>query len=996
MPRSEKDIVNEFFYNGYTRVWPGATPQQMLNIYCCELDRLFAAFASKENYYQEFARDYRLAAELRSKVPAHKLKEQEQPTDGQHDTPFYAPPTMALQPYTIYPSDKGVVFKYYQDEILTISFRKFFNYLEHYIKVLRETFPEEMSKQKGIDQANAITIQQLREDLDNPRRNEFARRQAQTRLSVLENTGNWDMRLEELRAFEWSKFFKKVSKTVMFWKTNEVAGNPNATFTGSKKLALHQGDLVSFKQLDCADTLTSLTADALSNYTDLEVLGDYVHLRTLALRHMHIKDISFVANLTALDELILYNNEISDITPLANLPKLNHLYLVRNPIKDLSPLKTLPNLRTLFVDVDQVPTKADRDALPQYVTLKILKAKLQDPNPEDHIPKFTVDLVEQRKPRGHRKSFKGPAVQPAASAKPQTPPKDPNKLEIRDRYLYSGITNSLGHTPAVRYDIIKLKNLDCSNTIELQPDHTFLDQPGDFSCLKDATSLRTLILDGRLVNDFSFLSSCTNLREVSLSHTGITDLFPLFGLKNLKKLTLLGCPDLILDKDTILWMQTIPQLYLDPQQSAFIFEKSFTTFLGQCQNLGVNPVLRTELTSDPHALELELNSPRNAQAEMLFALDSFDFMAASAGGAGDAEAAKNELEPQPSPEQQQMLSMVQNPLSTEVMPSELAFYFRRLSFIGTHTYLQFLKRIKEWDGTAADTHTQIWLLTAQGALNHPLPYPWLEDFRRYGVQQQLYLNQCQEIGRANHAVFMQMLELVTSAHPPVSAKHAEQQQQALIDEIQTVAYSMPYRNEDGKFSYPDSAAIEEDAAEYDDDFDDDDADGTDDAEQFRPFATFDPQIQDQLFALFKQLQTRPEQPNLTLAKFWRKQLPFLVTYQPDAAAAAAAGAAENAASAPAPTEQSLKQNNHSLLELGYSIYLLDVESGAILRMVPDTKLKAEQVAPNLIYFMYNWPQILLAPPKPDQAAQAAQAAQPEAKQGSTASPKGPTYTTWEA
>ena len=105
--------------------------------------------------------------------------------------------------------------------------------------------------------------------------------------------------------------------------------------------------------------LTNLTKLELSirNFddTDLTPLIGLTNLTSFRLAFggfdVHpVRDISRLADLTALTRLDLWHNQISDLTPLAGLTNLRHLDLSNNPISDISPLANLTNLNTLSLD----------------------------------------------------------------------------------------------------------------------------------------------------------------------------------------------------------------------------------------------------------------------------------------------------------------------------------------------------------------------------------------------------------------------------------------------------------------------------------------------------------------------------------------------------------------------------------------------------------------------------------------------------------------------
>ena len=81
-------------------------------------------------------------------------------------------------------------------------------------------------------------------------------------------------------------------------------------------------------------------------------------MRVLDLSGVGVKDITPLANLTALESLLLDRNAIVDITPLSGLKNLKNLWLAENPILDFSPLAQLPGVELdIEIDLSQIGPK---------------------------------------------------------------------------------------------------------------------------------------------------------------------------------------------------------------------------------------------------------------------------------------------------------------------------------------------------------------------------------------------------------------------------------------------------------------------------------------------------------------------------------------------------------------------------------------------------------------------------------------------------------------
>ena len=323
----------------------------------------------------------------------------------------------------------------------------------------------------------------------------------------------------------------------------KVAGNKNATFEKQKSLTLKPGDIYSLKQLKCQNTLRYLVMNGLTKVKDLNVLSEYTNLRTLYMRSMDIEDISFISTLTNITELGLPGNKITDLSPLENLKNLDHLYIVDNPVTDFSVVEKLPSLKVIYTDINQMPDSTAWDKIPKRVALRVLSfVPTGDFYYETtEVYKRNIELESKKEEEADN------AYKLAANGKNEPEkkaPKDSKHLQIKDRWLYSGLYNSLGYTPSVKYDLTKVKTLSCADNIRLVDDLLFLNELGDYSCLEAAVNLRDLNLSNRVINDFQWLKNCVNLKRLDLSHTDFDDLSLLLGMKNLTNLSLAGCKNL--------------------------------------------------------------------------------------------------------------------------------------------------------------------------------------------------------------------------------------------------------------------------------------------------------------------------------------------------------------------------------------------------------------------------------------------------------------------
>lgn len=646
---------------------------------------------------------------------------------------------------------------------------------------------------------------------------------------------------------------------------------------------------------------------------------------------MHVKDISFVANLTNLDELILANNDIEDISPIAYLPKLTHLYLVGNPIKDLSVLETLPRLRNVFIDVDQVPPDIKRMRINGTIT--VLKYKFIEPDKLPNggiIPNWRTELVETLQLHCKRKSRNvvepnsnnatgsnqdtlisnnSGSNKPAMQAKP-----DWRKLDIKDRYLYSGLFNSLGYTAAVVFDIQKLKKLDCSNGIALQPDHTFLNESGDFSCLNHASNLRKLNLSNRYVKDFSFLSKCHNLTHLNVSRTNLKDLSILHDLKSLRSLDITGCTQLTLTQQDLLWLPKVSDLFLDFNQITLIADSALTIFVGLNHDYGGTVVLRNAFTSKEQGMTDSYEPDRE---------NSFSH---------------SKLTEQLNEERfEKNLATLK---AQDITPPDFGIVYSPFNHLGLRTYFQFLMYVQNWTGTIdypvtdnldsvaqsnslnqtskADSLASVaqpdnsaltkqitpttqktgklhwWLLNAQNVLEHPMEYPWQKEFTEYGIAKTKYQTDLAASNASIQSCLDKIRSLIASVYPNTPQHQLDE---IILDELEDLEWLSKVAKE------PNSQEQIEEA-----------------------FNKIDIRIRAQVREQFDHMLTIPEPQVPKLNQVWHECMPFLATTS---------------------SENSQVQ-----------IWMIGLRDGCVYKLIKSRKLQAKKVAGNFWAFMISWPQLL--------------------------------------
>ncbi len=217
----------------------------------------------------------------------------------------------------------------------------------------------------------------------------------------------------------------------------------------------------------------------------------------------NITDISYVYNLTNLEELNLRKNNISDISGLANLTNLKSLALDNNNITDISPLANLTSLESLLLNETNID---DISALSSLSNLRVLQ--LEDTSLSSLAP-------------------------------------------------LSGLTN-LEWLVASSNNLTSLTGLE--NLTKLTSAHLSNNNISDISALANLTNLDYLLLDINNISDISALANLTNLRRLVAFDNNIVDISP---LKNMDKLEYLNLGDnKIIDISSLSNLQELEELYL--------------------------------------------------------------------------------------------------------------------------------------------------------------------------------------------------------------------------------------------------------------------------------------------------------------------------------------------------------------------------------------------------------------------------------------------------
>jgi Leucine-rich repeat (LRR) protein len=115
-------------------------------------------------------------------------------------------------------------------------------------------------------------------------------------------------------------------------------------FPELRSLTINSDDI---KDISFLSNLTKLEELFLNKITNIQAVSELTKLKKLSVSSSNIEDIHFLSNLTELEELDLSRNEINDIQIISELTKLKKLKLYNNNIKDIGPLKKLKYLKTI-------------------------------------------------------------------------------------------------------------------------------------------------------------------------------------------------------------------------------------------------------------------------------------------------------------------------------------------------------------------------------------------------------------------------------------------------------------------------------------------------------------------------------------------------------------------------------------------------------------------------------------------------------------------------
>ena len=292
----------------------------------------------------------------------------------------------------------------------------------------------------------------------------------------------------------------------------------------------------------------------------LEPLGQMTKLVKLGFSSS-MRDISFIGNLTSLEELradgcrelpqgLLQlkklkifcspGGELSDISLLAQIPTLEAVDLSWNLVKDLTPLARLPLVELYLAGNPIEDYSPIRDLYPKLLGRNFEYIEMIQPENPDAVITFPDPVMEKKvraamgMPEGDITAGDAAQVTKLVLSN-EWMPQIPREAQVRD-------LTGIGH-------FINLRELEAMfNAI------------GDISSLAGLTEMRRLELGGNAVSDISALAGLTRLESLTLFGNGVRDISPLSGLTQLNFLNLGGMP--LYDVSPLARLTKIDNLYL--------------------------------------------------------------------------------------------------------------------------------------------------------------------------------------------------------------------------------------------------------------------------------------------------------------------------------------------------------------------------------------------------------------------------------------------------
>lgn len=329
-----------------------------------------------------------------------------------------------------------------------------------------------------------------------------------------------------------------------------------AELPGLERLALtdsHQ--LASADELARLNGLRELVLEG-GELLEMQALAGLQHLESLTVRRSAIKDISFVAELSALRSLTLdSNNELTNLRPLGGLHGLEKLHLNTGVINSLDELAQLKNLQSLYLNglrdlqplssLQQLQTLVLKgasgygDLQPLASLGKLESLTLDDASIDSNQLGILLSLSSLKRLQLIKAGIYDPMGGIAALSNLE-------ELSIQSSMIQLSLSalSSLGKLEKLA---IKDSKLIHNVTIKRQGPVTqlyydLLDWDKELANWNAPPQLSRLELTGSGLTQLDFAAKLPQLTELNLAGNSITHLEPLKQLTQLRKVNLLGNP----------------------------------------------------------------------------------------------------------------------------------------------------------------------------------------------------------------------------------------------------------------------------------------------------------------------------------------------------------------------------------------------------------------------------------------------------------------------
>jgi len=243
-----------------------------------------------------------------------------------------------------------------------------------------------------------------------------------------------------------------------------------------------------------------------------------------------ISKLTFLNNLTELEELYMHDNDITEITPISNLQNLKILDLSHNRIKDLEPLKSLKNLTHLNLSNNQISFVKKYHLPETLIHLNLISNELGKIDFIDGLPIL-------------RKLYAGDNKISKVSISITLPSLE--NLELNRNFIRD--ISFLDYLPNLKSFSLESNKIESLAVGANFPRLSFLNVKdntiSNIDSLKTITSLKNVELSGNDLQDISVLQFLTRLKDLRIGHNNITDITALQPLvKRLAYLDIIDNP----------------------------------------------------------------------------------------------------------------------------------------------------------------------------------------------------------------------------------------------------------------------------------------------------------------------------------------------------------------------------------------------------------------------------------------------------------------------